>query len=64
MSEQDIAIAVIRERIEDIERRLTEIDSRHDKRSEKLEGNQKWGVMVILGIVAKNLSDFIAGGGQ
>ena len=31
---------------------------------EKLESNQKWGVMTILALIAKAVMDYLAGGGR
>ena len=48
MSEDDANIAVLKERVD-----------RHKERIEQLEGNQKWGVLTILGLAAKAIFDFM-----
>lgn len=53
MSEDDAKIAV-----------LTERTDRHKERLEALEGNQKWGVLTILGLAAKAVFDFMTRGPQ
>ena len=44
--------------------KLEERSENQGDRIEKLEGNQKWAVLTILGLIAKAVMDYLAGGGR
>jgi hypothetical protein len=41
---------------------LEERSKHQADRLEKLESNQKWGIMTILGLLAKTAFDYLSGG--
>ena len=41
--------------------RLDERSHGHDARIEKLEQNQRWGILTILGLMAKAVFDYLGG---
>lgn len=44
--------------------KLEERSTQQASRIEKLETNQKWGIMTILGLLAKAAFDYLSGGGR
>lgn len=52
MSDMDVEVAVMKQKISDLTRRI-----------EKLEGNQRWGVLGILSLGVKAVFDFVMNGG-
>ena len=44
--------------------KLEERSENQGDRIEKLETNQKWGVLTILGLLAKAAFDYLTGGGK
>ena len=51
----------------DDEKTLAKLEERsegHGERIKNLEGNQKWGVITILGLLAKAAFDYMTGGGK
>ena len=47
---------------DDRDGRLDERTKAQGKRIDKLEANQKWGVLTVLGLAAKAIADFIGTG--
>ena len=51
----------------DDEKTLAKLEERSTQQAdkiEKLENNQRWGVLTILGLVAKAAFDYMTGGGK
>lgn len=51
----------------DDEKTLAKLEERSEsqgQRIDKLEGNQRWGILTILGLLAKAAFDYLASGGK